>query len=200
MIRTLDTLRDFLSYDPETGIFTWLRAPRRGVAPGSVAGSPDNLGYIKIRWGTISYKAHALAWWFVHGEMPDGPLDHINGTPADNRIANLRRVTISQNQMNRRPKKNGTSRFKGVTLRKDYGDWCAHIRFAGKSTNLGIYGDESEAAKAYDAAAYKMFGVFARLNFPEDYVNGPPDNLTFPSRRLLKTWASHKQREKEKAA
>lgn len=161
-------IRDYLSYDPETGEFTWLKPPRRGVAAGAKAGSNTSDGYLAIRWRGARYKAHRLAWWFVHGELPSDAsvVDHINGITLDNRICNLRLATTSQNHMNKRAKRNGTSPFKGVTRLVDTALWQAHIRVNGKQKNLGKYLRQEDAARAYDAAARAHFGEFARLNFP----------------------------------
>lgn len=98
---TVDTLRDALSYDPETGIFRW-RYDRASLAKaGQIAGSPTHKkGYRFIRVNYNRYLAHRLAWFYVYGEWPSGPIDHINGNTDDNSIANLRVVTRQQNSWN----------------------------------------------------------------------------------------------------
>ncbi len=99
---------------------------------------------------------------------PEGvEVDHVNGNPLDNRRANLRLATRSQNAANR-PSYRGSSRFKGVCRANTQSPrWRAWILFEGKSRYLGSYHSEDEAARAYDAAAYEQWGEFAHLNFPE---------------------------------
>lgn len=89
--------------------------------------------------------------------------DHRNGDGLDNRRRNLRRATHAQNNQN----KKGWSAFglKGVS-RWPNGRWRARIGYHGRQRWLGMFDDRTEAAKAYDRAARKMFGEFARLNFP----------------------------------
>jgi hypothetical protein len=69
---------------------------------------------------------------------------------------------------NRRKKKNTTSQFVGVNLYKPSRRWDSRITHQGKRIKLGRFDSEIEAAKAYDEAAKKYFGEFARLNFPEE--------------------------------
>jgi hypothetical protein len=96
---------------------------------------------------------------------PDQVVDHINGNGLDNRRANLRLCTQAENTRNRR-KGAGTSRYKGVSLAKGRTKpWRAQIRHGEKVRCLGYFGDEAEAARAYDAAARATFGAFARMNF-----------------------------------
>jgi hypothetical protein len=108
----------------------------------------------------------------MHREImkaPEGLLvDHRNGDGLDNRRANLRLATQSENAYNRR--KNGTkttSPFRGVFFRKRRGRWIATIHCHRKMIWLGTFDSEIAAAKAYDGAAKKYHGEFARLNFPE---------------------------------
>lgn len=94
-------------------------------------------------------------------------VDHINGNGLDNRRANLRLATISQNGANRFAQSNNTSGFKGVFYNTGRGrSWFAQIKIQGRARRLGCFDDREAAARAYDQAAFRAFGEFARLNFP----------------------------------
>ena len=99
--------------------------------------------------------------------QPGQQVDHINGNSLDNRRCNLRFANTSQNAANQQ-KRNGSSRFKGVAIeRRTYSlkkRWRARIKLRGKRYNLGYFHTEEEAALAYNQAAQKHFGEFARLN------------------------------------
>ena len=98
-------------------------------------------------------------------------IDHINGNKLDNRRSNLRLCTPSQNSTNvSKRKKNASSRFKGVCLAK-YG-WQVDIWADCKHYYVGTFKDEVEAASAYNDAAIRLQGEFARLNDLGPY-NGP---------------------------
>jgi len=93
-------------------------------------------------------------------------VDHINHNGLDNRKANLRLATHSQNCCNRRKTSTGTwSRYKGVSWRIHDKCWTAAIKINSQTKFLGRFRHEVEAAKAYDAAAHKYYGEFAALNF-----------------------------------
>jgi len=108
--------------------------------------------------------------------VKDGMVDHINGNGLDNRIANLREATKSQNVVNSDKRiGNTTSKFKGVS--KCLYRYRARICVKGQTINLGFFKTrvvdgidqgEIDAAVAYDQAAVKYYGCFARLNFPEE--------------------------------
>jgi len=106
----------------------------------------------------------------MHREIMNAPrgllVDHRNRNGLDNRRANLRLATYSQNNCNKPKRKNTSSRFIGVCFNKLNQCWGAHIQHQGGKIFLGYFDSETEAAKAYDAAAKKYHGAFARLNFP----------------------------------
>ena len=101
----------------------------------------------------------------------DGPLDvdHINGKSLDNRRANLRLATRSQNLSNQRNRPN-LCNYRGVV--KDKSKWGAQITVNCKRIWLGTFDTPEKAALAFDQAAIAARGNFARLNFPELRRNG----------------------------
>lgn len=93
-------------------------------------------------------------------------VDHINGNRYDNRRSNLRLCTRSQNNANWKGKhRPGSSKYRGVCWRKDTKKWKAEVQLNGKTTNIGCFDSEVEAAKAYDSVAQRLFGEFAYQNF-----------------------------------
>ncbi len=161
----MKTFDEAFSYDPETGIFLWkINRPGRQKA-GAVAGSLMKTGYWRLSLNGVEYYDHHMAWWFVHGWMPDY-LDHENGNRADNRITNLRLSDATTNPMNAAIGKRNTSGYKGVSA-WSYGGYRASIAVNKKDIYLGTYGCPTTAAFAYDNAARIHHGEFARLNFPE---------------------------------
>jgi len=102
-------------------------------------------------------------------KVPDGMLiDHINHDSMDNRRANLRAATFSQNMRNRKKRSDAkSSKYKGVCRFKGQRKWVARITFEKKRIYLGDFENEIDAAKAYDEAAKKYHKEFAVLNFPD---------------------------------
>ena len=104
----------------------------------------------------------------MHNVIAGAPqVDHVNGDGLDNRRANLRPASTAQNARNRSRPSTNRSGFKGVSWVRDRGHWRAGIKVDGRSLNLGSFADPVEAAKAYDEAARRLHGKFARPNFPE---------------------------------
>jgi hypothetical protein len=95
-------------------------------------------------------------------------VDHINGNTRDNRVANLRICLLRQNSYNKKKRQHVSSRYIGVSRFKQskINPWQAYIKIGRKGTHLGLFPTEEAAAAARDGAALKLFGEFARLNFP----------------------------------
>lgn len=98
---------------------------------------------------------------------PKTHVDHIDSDGLNNQRTNIRLASNAQNQHNARvARKNNTSGFKGVYWNRIGRTWKAQIKIQRRMTHLGTFRDKLEAARAYDAAAIKHFGAFARVNFP----------------------------------
>jgi len=93
-------------------------------------------------------------------------VDHRDHNGLNNRKSNLRVCTRKENQQNSRPRRGGTSRYKGVHWCNTYKKFRAKIYHDGKQIHIGYFDDEIAAAKAYDKKARELFGEFAFLNFP----------------------------------
>lgn len=106
----------------------------------------------------------------MHRFILDAPahlqVDHINHEFLDNRRCNMRLVTSRQNRANSRPKRTGTSRYKGVHWHKRDRKWCVTFWAGSDKQWLGTYASEEEAARVHDRKALEVNGEFAYLNFP----------------------------------
>lgn len=160
---SLAELNDLLDYNPETGLFTW-KKNRGNVRAGSIAGTLHRTGYVHITINRKIYKAHRLAYKMYYGSDPVDQVDHIDCDRSNNRIANLRDATPSQNHANTKRSGTNTSGFKGVcpnpNSRKN--PWRAQIEINNKNIYLGSHKTKEEAALAYEKAAKEHHGDFAR--------------------------------------
>lgn len=108
---------------------------------------------------------------FVTGDTTSPQIDHINGNCLDNRKANLRGCTAVENARNMTKAANCSSKYKGVFHKTN--SWEAYIHMDDKKISLGRFPTEEHAAWAYNVAAKKHFGRFAKLN----EVNEPTDGF-----------------------
>lgn len=165
---TADRLREVLHYEPSTGVFTWKVALGPAAKPGSMAGTISKRGRRHIAIDGTVFVAHRLAWLYVHGEWPNGQLDHRNLDKLDDRIENLRVTDAQGNSANKRVFRNNRLGVKGVGMpyrpRKTSTRirYRARIRVNDKLIHLGYFSTPELANAAYEVAARKHFGEFAR--------------------------------------
>ena len=108
-----DDLHTVFKYDPLTGAI--VRTVRMGnYGAGTVCASKAQNGYIKITFRGEQMLGHRLAWFLYYKEQPPLQIDHINTIKTDNRIANLRVTTTSQNQMNIQVHDRSKTGIKGI--------------------------------------------------------------------------------------
>lgn len=154
---SVEYLRECLRYEPETGKLYWL--PRSGVPAswntkyaGKEAFTAIAQGYRRGLLNYKGYKAHRVAWALYYGQWPEGEIDHINHDRLDNRIENLRVVTLAENQKNKTPYRNNKSGATGVYWNTRASRWCAQIRVAGRGVYLGLFASLKDAVEARKAA------------------------------------------------
>lgn len=150
-----DDLLRRLSYNPESGLFTWRECKSKPSMVGEVAGYLRPKDGIVIRINGVRYRAGRLAWFYMTGEWPYEVIDHVDGDPSNNRWSNLRSVDIQTNAQNRRSasasKQDGNPI--GAYLHKKSGKYQAGLTatILGKkrSIYLGLYDSPDEAHAVY---------------------------------------------------
>ena len=158
-------LRELLDYNQETGILNWRRRPREMFRDtrmfntwntryaGAEAGAVCNGKYLYINVLGSNILAHRIIWMMIHGEWPNGVIDHINGKKRDNRIENLRDVSGRINSENRQTaqpsKKSELPLGVFITKRARKPKFRANIRHEGRQKYLGCYDTPEKAHAAY---------------------------------------------------
>jgi hypothetical protein len=164
-IPPIAALRGLFLYEPETGRFIRRMGPE-GIPVGGDVCRTLTSGYRMLYVCGASYGAHILAWAITHGAAPTGYIDHINGQPGDNRLANLRDVSAQVNSHNRQKahRNNKSTGLLGVTMRKQRG--VCGPRFQARITvkghpgiYLGTFKTAAEAHEAYLEAKRKLHPV-----------------------------------------
>lgn len=170
-ILTQQDLKKLIHYNPSTGVFTWHKRDIKyfhrecdwkiwnsrfsGKTAGWVHNHHAGKKYIDVRILGNTYKSHRLAFLYITGSFPENDVDHINGDGCDNRWANIRDVTVAENNKNARLHSRNKSGFVGVSWHKKTGKWRAYLSVQGNAFHLGLFDDLDDAIDARKLANIK---------------------------------------------
>lgn len=141
----------FFDYEKETGRLSWKVKKGRSRNPGDEAGTINSMGRMVVEVNGKKHLSHRVIWEMVFGKIHDGlVIDHIDGNILNNRIENLRAVTLSENQRNAKTPKNNRIGVMGV-YRHSKG---FVVQCAGK--HIGYFTDFFEACCARKSAEASM--------------------------------------------
>lgn len=158
---TIEELREYLNYDPETGVLRWKKRPglRAPVRQGQTAGRCTSNVYRRLQFRGHTILAHRVAFALHHGRWPTPCCDHIDGNPLNNRATNLRECSVSNNAHNRKMHRSSATGVKGVS--RLTGGYLAEVMLGGVRHRKWF-------RRLEDAAAYvkqlreQFHGEFAR--------------------------------------
>lgn len=148
-------------FDYVDGGLYWKIKPSNNVNVGDKAGSANDRGYLFVQINKKKYSLHRLVYAYHHGYMPLF-VDHIDNNKANNRIDNLRAVTKSQNQQNRKCNANSATKFKNVCWNARQAKWQVQVCVNKKRVVSKVFDDFELATLVAAEARDKFHGVFAR--------------------------------------
>lgn len=158
----LEELHRLFHLDHETGVLTYRISPMGAVKAGDIAGRVGGSGYLDVCIKGRRYRAHRIIFKMANGRDPVGFVDHADADKSNNRPANLREASRSENQRNSGAYRNNQTGLKGVVYHKRDDIYEAWIRSDGKQHYLGRFDRADQAHAAYCAAAARLHGEFAR--------------------------------------
>jgi hypothetical protein len=147
-------------FDYKDGELYWKIAPAQRTKINDIAGSLSH-GYKQVYIKNKPYKLHRVIFMMHHGYVGD-QIDHIDGNSLNNKIENLRVVTNSQNQLNRKISKNSKTKFKGVSKHAQVEKYMVRLKVNGKERYFGLFEDLELAGLVADMAREKYHKEFAR--------------------------------------
>lgn len=169
-IPSSEKLRELLEYNPSTGELRWrkrlpshfspgARFTARGKAAtwnGRYAGKPaftalEGNGYRCGGIDGVVYQAHRVIWKFVTGKDPE-QIDHVNGSRADNRLENLRSVSVGENARNQKLRKSNQTGVPGVWFDRGSSRYIVRIWGLGENLYIGCFTNLEDATKARKSA------------------------------------------------
>lgn len=153
---TIDRLKELVSYDPTTGVFTWLKPTAFKHKVGDIAGWTTDRGYIAIQLAGRSYLAHRLAWYYMTGTWPTKEIDHEDRNTSNNAYSNLREAEDFEQGQNKKKYSSNTSGVTGVCWDKRRSKWTAYIAVDNKRIHLGSFVEMQDAINARAKAKLQL--------------------------------------------
>jgi hypothetical protein len=157
---TIEELREYLDYEPETGVLRWKQQRGRAIV-GRIAGSLTKNGYMRVKVKGAKILAHCIGFALHYGRWPNPCCDHIDGNKLNNRADNLRECSLAENQHNRRISRNNTSGVKGVSKCPRRNLWKAGVKLWGKE-HYKHFRRLEDAAAWVKQMREQLHGEFAR--------------------------------------
>jgi len=163
-----DLIHLLLRYEVDTGDLIWFPRPREmfksssqflnwnGRYPGTIA------GYVRPTMNRGPGYLHIGINGTICGEPVPPIIDHKDHDRLNNRIGNLRAATMTQNKANTVVRRDSVSGLKGIKLSRSGKRYGARITHRGLSVYLGSFQTIEDAKHAYQEAADRLFGEFAR--------------------------------------
>lgn len=148
----VEHLRQVFTYDPDSG---FICAKANGERIGKFITGDYRVVYVFGKW----VSEHRVAWAMYHGKWPTDLIDHIDGIPWNNRIANLREATPTKNQANARLRPDNKIGIKGICV--SHGKWHSYLYHEGKKVHSERHNSLALAVLARSKAVDQWFGEFA---------------------------------------
>lgn len=154
-------LKRLVTYNPDTGHFTWNFDRNWRAKSGGIAGHINTVsGYVELVIDKKLYLCHRLAFLFMTGKWPKQETDHINNIRSDNRWCNLREADVSENRCNTQRNRNNTSGFKGVYFHKPTQTWYGQVRKHGVCHSTNGHPSADAANEALQRIRQSLHGEF----------------------------------------
>lgn len=158
--RILAELSTFMAYHKVLGPVVIRKRTAASRPVGSALGSKSKRGYMVHSFHGKPWSVHQFVWLWHYGKLPK-MLDHINGDKLDNRIENLREVTHTEQNRNRKLSTTGTA---GISYHTKAQKWRARIGLRPKEIHLGVFDSFTDAflARQNYLAAHPELGFTDR--------------------------------------
>lgn len=164
-----ETLNQLFDYRAASGLLFWKPRPREMFTSAmqfarwnkyyaeNLAGRVTRAGYRSVKIFGDGYQAHRIIWKMVTGGEP-GEIDHINRDKLDNRMANLREVTRSENMKNKGLIASNTSGQRHIVWMPRLRKWTIQLTVPGKGQRQLAWCDTIEEAVEMRDRLYTELG------------------------------------------
>jgi hypothetical protein len=157
---TIEELREYLHYEPETGVLRW-KKPSGNASAGAIAGGVCGNGYSYIQFKRTRLLTHRVAFALHRGHWPRPCCDHADGNPLNNCADNLRECSPSENRQNARIPRTNSSGIKGVSKFNATRGWRVRVRL-GEEVRVKYFRRLEDAAAYAKQLREQLHGEFAR--------------------------------------